>query len=385
MILVYFIFATLAVLSLALAFWQFFAARKFPLHQRIASSAFSPAISLLKPLKGCDATTGDSLQSWFSQNYAGPTQILFGVASADDPVCDLVRDLIKKNLAADAQLIVCGEVLGANAKVSTLIQLEKSVKYDLVLVSDADVRVPTDFLGNMVAPLHDSKTGLVNCFYRLANPANAAMQWEAVAINADFWSQVLQSQTLKPLDFALGAAILMRRKSLDEAGGYRALANCLADDYQVGNRIAKNGGKIALCPVVVECWDPPMDWGDVWKHQLRWARTIRVCQPLPYFFSILNNATLWPLLWFIAALIFTKTWCAPLTAIAFVLIRIALAQNLQRRLVELRQRTAPFWLVLVKDLLQAAIWVAAFSGNKIEWRGKKMRLRPNGDLEAIDR
>ena len=383
MILLNFIFAALAALSLALVFWQFFAAKKFPLHQRISDASFSPAISLLKPLKGCDSTISDSLQSWFNQNYTGQIQILFGVASADDPVCDIVRDLMKKYPGGDMQLVVCGEALGANAKVSTLIQLEKMVKHDLVLVSDADVRVPPDFLANMVAPLRDQEIALVNCFYRLANPTTNAMQWEAVAINADFWSQVLQSQTLKPLDFALGAAILMRRKALDEAGSYKALANCLADDYQVGNRIAKKGGKIALCPVVVECWDSPKDWAGIWKHQLRWARTIRVCQPLPYFFSILSNATLWPLLWFVVALIATGTFCAPLTAVTFVLIRIALAQSLQRRFLESRQKPAAFWLVPVKDLLQAAIWAAAFSGDQIEWRGRKMRLRPNGDLEPI--
>jgi ceramide glucosyltransferase len=378
-----FIFAALAVLSLALVFWQFLAARKFPLHQRIADPAFSPAVSLFKPLKGCDATTSDSLQSWFSQNYAGPVQILFGVASADDPVCDLVRELLKKNLNADAQLVICGEPLGANAKVSTLIQLEKLVKHDLVLTSDADVRVPTDFLANVVAPLRDPKIELVNCFYRLANPTTTAMQWEAIQVNADFWSGVLQSQTLKPQDFASGAAILVRRKSLDALGGFKALADCLADDYQIGNRVVKSGGKIALCPIVVDCWDAPMNWRQIWKHQLRWARTIRVCMPAGYFFSILCNGTLWPLLWFIVALVTAKTICAPLTAIAFVLIRIALAQNLQRRFLESRQKLAPFWLVPVKDLLQFALWAGAFCGNQIEWRGKKMRLRPNGDLEPI--
>jgi ceramide glucosyltransferase len=377
------IFAALAVLSLALAFWQFLAARKFPLHERIADPAFSPAISLLKPLKGCDATTGDSLQSWFTQNYGGPVQILFGVASADDPVCDQVRELLKKNPNADAQLVVCGETLGTNAKVSTLIQLEKQVKHDLVLVSDADVRVPQDFLANVVAPLRDPKTELVNCFYRLANPMTTAMQWEAIQVNADFWSGVLQSQTLKPLDFAMGAAILVRRKSLDALGGFKALANSLADDYQIGNRVTKNGGKIALCPVVVDCWDAPMGWREAWKHQLRWARTIRVCMPTGYFLSILTDATLWPLLWFIVALVATKTICAPLTAVAFILIRIAIVQNLQRRFLESHQKPAPFWLVPVKDLLQLALWAGAFCGNQIEWRSRKMRLRPNGDLEPV--
>jgi ceramide glucosyltransferase len=377
------IFAALATLSFALALWQFFAARKFPLHQRIADPSFSPAISILKPLKGCDATTADSLQSWFNHEYPGPIQIFFGVAEADDPVCNIVRELIQKNPGVDARLIVCSETLGTNAKVSTLIQLERAAKYDLVLVSDADVRVPRDFLGNVAAPLREAGVALVNCFYRLANPATKAMQWEAIAINADFWSQVLQSRTLKPLDFALGAAILVRRKSLSEIGGFKALASCLADDYQIGNRIAKQGGKIELCPAVVECWDSPANWRDIWKHQLRWARTIRVSQALPYFFSILSNATLWPLLWLIVSLISMKTFCAPLTAVAFLLARVALAQNLQRRMVQSTQDIAPFWLVPAKDLLQTAIWALAFCGNKIEWRGRKMRLRRDGSLEAV--
>ena len=291
------IFAVLALLSLALALWQWLAARRFPLHQRAAETNFAPAISLLKPLKGCDATTAESLQSWFNQNYSGQTQILFGVADADDPVCKIVQEIIAKNPKCDAQLVVCEKLAGANAKVAKLAQLEKLAKHDLILVSDADVRVPPDFLANIVAPLRDEKVGLVNCFYRLANPSTTAMRWEAVAINADFWSQVLQSQSLKPLDFALGAAMLVRREALAEIGGFPSLADCLADDYQLGHRIAKNGHRIALCPVVAECWDAPMNWRDVWKHQLRWARTIRVCQPLPYFFSILSNATLWPLLW----------------------------------------------------------------------------------------
>ena len=336
------ILAPFALLSLALALWQWLAARRFPLHKRIAEPDFSPSISILKPLKGCDKTTAESLQSWFDQNYTGQIQILFGVADANDPVCEIVRELLRKNSGHDAQLLVCSESLGTNGKVSTLIQLERLAKHSLILVSDADVRVPPDFLANVVAPLRDSKIGLVNCFYRLANPTTTAMRWEAVAINADFWSMVLQSASIKPLDFALGAAILMRREALAESGGFIALADCLADDYQLGRRIAKKGHGIALCPVVVECWDAPMGWRDVWRHQLRWARTIRVCQPLPYFFSILSNATFWPLLWLIASLILLKTFCAPLIAIICLLIRLGLAQNLQRRLVQSRGNITPF-------------------------------------------
>jgi ceramide glucosyltransferase len=389
--------AALALLSLALALWQWLAARRFPLHRRVTEPSSTPAggdeaptlaaerrpaITSLKPLKGCDATTAESLQSWFNQNYPGQIQILFGVADASDPVCKIVRELIEKNPGRDAQLVVCAESLGANGKVSTLIQLERLAKHPLILVSDADVRVPPDFLANITAPLRDSKVGLVNCFYRLANPATTAMRCEAVAINADFWSQVLQSTNLKPLDFALGAAMLTRRKLLEEIGGFAAWVNCLADDYQLGHRIAQRGHRIALCPVVVECWDAPMNWCEVWKHQLRWARTIRVCRPLPYFFSILSNATLWPLLWLIASLVWSKTLCAPLIAVVCLLIRMVLAQNLQRRFMQSRDNIAPPWLAPVKDLQQAAIWAGAFLGNTVEWRGQKMCLRRDGTLIA---
>jgi ceramide glucosyltransferase len=395
------IFGALAILSFALLLWQFFAAKKFPLHKKIADANFSPAISILKPLKGCDETTAESLESWLKQNYAGQTQILFGVADKNDSVCKIVESLLQKRPQLDAQLVICPENLGTNAKVSTLVQLEKLAKHDLVLVSDADVRVPPDFLANVGAALRDEKTGFVNCFYRLANPTTTAMQWEAVAVNADFWSQVLQSQTLKPLDFALGAVMLTRKKILDEIGGFKSFLNCLADDYQLGNHIAKKNYRIELCPVIVECWEPPKSWRGIWKHQLRWARTIRVCQPLPYFFSILSNATFWPSLWLslelpkLSTIVVRTTDLGGMTATEiifpfsfivapfFLFFRIIIGQNLQRRFTPERKLISPFWLVPLKDLLQAALWLCAFAGNTVEWRGRKMKLRRDGTLEEI--
>ena len=377
------IFGALAALSCGILFWQWLAAQKFPLHQKTAGENFAPAVSILKPLKGGDATTRESLQSWLRQNYAGPVEILFGVADENDPVNEIVRNLLAEHPAANARLVICQNLTGTNAKVAKLAQLEKLARHDLILTCDADVRVPADFLTNFVSPLRAEKIALVNCFYRLANPTTNAMRWEAVAVNADFWSQVLQSQTLKPLDFALGAALLVRRNALAQIGGFAAFADHLADDYQLGQRIAKSGHGIALSPVVVECWSAPMNWRQVWKHQLRWARTIRVCQPLPYFFSIVANASLWPLLWLGILLTTANTFCAPLVAIIFLLVRILLAQNLQCRFTPGGKLISPAWLVPVKDLLAAAIWLAAFAGNTVEWRGTKLKLHHDGTLEKI--
>ena len=258
------IFGGLATLSFLLLVWQWLAARRFPLHQGAGDTSFAPPVTLLKSLKGADEATEDCLRSWFAQDYSGEVQILFGVASANDPVCGIVEKLIQEFPDRDVQLGIFPKLSGANAKVAKLAELEKLAKHDILVISDADVRVPTDFLTHAVAPLRAPEVGLVNCFYRLANPTTLAMQWEAIAINADFWSQVLQAQTLKPLDFALGAVMLARRGCVAEIGGFKSLAECLADDYLLGNRITRNGHRIVLSPVVVECWDPPMTWSAVW-------------------------------------------------------------------------------------------------------------------------
>jgi ceramide glucosyltransferase len=303
-------------------------------------------------------------------------QCLFGVASESDPACELVRSLLREFPEADASLVVCGEDRGANAKVAKLIQLQRLATHEIIVVSDADVLVPPSLLTDLVAPLQEEGLGLVSCFYRLANPVTLAMQWEAVAVNADFWSQVLQSNTLKPMDFALGAVMGMRRPALESIGGFTSLADCLADDYQLGNRMIRQGFRLGICPVVVECWDPPQGWGAVWRHQLRWARTIRVCQPVPYFLSILNNATLWPLLW--VAVLPSAGVCS--IAGALLLLRILLALDLQRQLTPDRSHLRTVPLVWLKDLLGVALWVAAFLGNTIEWRGRRLRLRKDGTL-----
>jgi ceramide glucosyltransferase len=402
--LLHLVLPALALLSLALTLWQWVVARRFPLHQRSPrSSGLAPALTLLKPLKGCDHTTAECLRSWFLQEYQGPVQILFGVASAQDRVCGLVGKLLEEFPAADAKLVVCGPLRGANLKVSKLIELERLVRHELLVISDADVRVPRDFLANSVVALENETgvapataspvpmanpaaqrggreacpgIGLVNCFYRLANPTTVAMRWEAVAINADFWSQVLQAASLKPLDFALGAVMVVRRQSLRDIGGFTALADCLADDYQLGHRIAALGQRLVLSPVVVDCLSPPMRWGAVWRHQLRWARTIRVCQPWPYFFSLLSNASLWPLLWLAAA----PAWPSLAFATCCSLVRVSTALNLQHRLTQAPAHLRFAWLVPLKDLLQAALWLLAFVGNRIEWRGERMCLRRDGTL-----
>lgn len=369
------VLGTLAILSWLLTLWQGAVAVRFPLHRAASDRAWSPPVTLLKPLKGCDTRTAECLRSWLTQQYGGEVQILFGVGADDDPVCELVRGLIEAHPKAKARLVVCPESLGNNAKVSTLIQLMRLALHDLIVVSDADVWAPRDFLAEVLRPLRHPGVGLVNCFYRFADPQNLAMRWEAFAVNADFWSQVLQSLSLKPLDFALGAVMATTRDHLKSIGGFEFLADFLADDYQLGHQIARKGARISLCPMVVECRNDPIGWGAVWAHQKRWARTIRVCQPVPYFFSQLHNPTLWPCIWALCQ-------PGPLSvgvAGASLLTRMGVGYYCERKLTR-RGDVNSCWVAPLKDLLQCVIWLLAFFGNEVTWRGQRFTVQGGGKL-----
>jgi ceramide glucosyltransferase len=371
-------FAILAYLSLALTFWRWFVACRFPLHRRSIAPPSKKGVTVLKPLRGCDAETKRCLRSWMIQQFAGPVQILFGVASPDDPVCTIVSELLAEHPNCAGQLVICDQTLGTNAKVSSLAQLEPAITHDLVIISDADVFIAPDFLSNIVPMFEDATIGLVNCFYRLANPGTLAMRWEAVAVNADFWSQVLQSRSIQKVEFALGAVMALPKVQLQKIGGFKALADYLADDYELGRRVAKSGKRIEFSTVAVDCFETQQSWGKVWAHQLRWARTIRICQPLPYFMSILNNATVWPLIWMLVDP--TAVVCAS----GFLGFRMLTATHLQSCLMKSNRHLPFFWLPPIADLLGFMIWALSFVGNTVVWRGQRLRVKSDGRLAKPD-
>lgn len=377
------VLAGLTGLSLALLLWQWWEGARCPLHPPPGpQTASSPAVTVLKPLKGADAETATCLRSWLTQDYPGPVQLLFAVAGEDDPAVPVVRRLLAECPKADAQLVICPARLGPNSKVSKLAQLEPLARHDLLVISDADVAVTPDFLRRLVQPLGTpDPPGLACTWYQLATPTTAAMHAEALAVNADFWTSVLQARRLGSMRFALGAVMVLRRDLLSRLGGFGSLAHHLADDYELGRRVAALGARVELLPLVAACREAPHGARSVWNHQVRWTRTIRACQPLPFAFSLLANATLWSLLWLLAA---------PGTAsraglLVCLTTRLAMAAHCQGRLTRSWRHAPWLWWAPVKDLLAVVLWGMAFCGRTVEWRGERYRVRPGGRLEPIPR
>ena len=383
------IFGLLAILSLALNLWQWFVAGRFPLHRPMPVASELLPVTLLKPLKGIDSNTRDCLRSWFTQEYAAPLQMLFAVKEQDDPAFDLVKELLEQFPDRQAKLLVCPKTVAANPKVSTLMQLEDLIEGEVVVISDADVKIAPDYLAQAITLLKQTEVGMVTSFHRAANPKTWPMWIEAVAMNCDFWSRVCQSNSLRQMKFALGAVMMLRRGTLREIGGFPELADFIADDNRLGLLVHRLGKRVALTNVVVDCYSDPTTLKKVWDRQLRWARTIRACEPLPYFFSILANASLWLLLALIA------TMGAPISssvrAFSVATLLLLLTVNCQMTRINGQRLGCRFPgfiatipMILTKDAMGLGCWILAFLGGEIEWRGRRYQILRGGRLRAVD-
>jgi len=360
----------LAVISL----WRFF--QKPPLG---LAPGEAPGITIFKPVRGLASETRECLESFLSQNYQ-PYQVLFGVSDPSDPVLPLLETLRQAAPPDRVQVVVCPETLGHNPKVSILCQLEPLAHYDLLVVADGDVRVDPDFLARVAAAFREPQVGLVSCPYR-AGPADSLGSWlEALSISADFIPSVAVAHYVEGIRFALGAAMAVTRTALAQIGGFAALADYLADDYQLGWRVHQAGFEVRLLPQVVETVNPRMRLKDYLSHQLRWTRTYRVCRPRGYFAYGITHALVFSLaLWLISGL---ASWVLGLVA-ATLAVRFVLAWFSEYVCLGGNLAPAAVLLLPVKDLLSFGLWLASFLGNEVVWQGRRYRLTQDGLLTPL--
>jgi ceramide glucosyltransferase len=182
------------------------------------------------------------------------------------------------------------------------------------------------------------------------------------------------ARLLGVVEFALGSTMVMRAADLARVGGFAAVAEYLADDYQLGRRITAAGQRVEFAPMVVETHLGGESWGEVWSHQLRWQRTIRVSRRFGYYGYAVTHATLWSL-----AAIAAGAWQIGLAVLALRLFAgwVSAACVLHDRASARRILLAP-----LRDLWGFAIWTAGLFGNTVDWRGQRLRLHPDGRIEA---
>lgn len=364
--LVYYALATLA----ALRFFRRERARKFP--------NYTPPVSLLKPVRGLDFGSYENFASFCRLDYP-EYEILFAANDERDSAVPVIQRVIKEFPGRRIRLLVGAEDLGANRKVNKLARLAGEAQNDVLVLTDGDVRVGPNFLREVVAPLADESIGAVTSFYRAIAEPNLWAELEAVGASSDFFAGVLMAEWTEGIHFGLGASIATTKRWIGKIGGFEAIAGTLADDYELGNRIAKAGGAVLLSREAVRTIYPTQTATGFWNHQLRWARTIRLCRPLSYVGLLLTQGLPWTLL---AVLVAPAYWLAISYLLAYVVLRFVMAWTVGVWGVGddvLRKKIS---LVPLRDALYFVIWLASFGSNRIRW-GSDEYLVHNGQMVPV--
>lgn len=339
-----------------------------------------PPVSILKPLKGTDPEMYESFRSHCLQDYPN-FEMLFGISDENDPAAELVAKLQREFPSQAIQLLRCEKNLGANGKVSSLVQLAAAAKYGILLVNDSDIRVSQDYLRTVIGELQLENTGLVTCLYRGVPAIALASRLEALGISTDFVPGVLAAKQIEGgLHFGLGSTLVFRRTHLEAIGGFESIVDYLADDYELGKRIAERGLRIVLSKTVVETFLPPYGVAGFFSHQLRWARTIRVSRPGGYAGLLLTYTLPWAALSLVLARGATWAWVLLATAL---FLRITTAWASAVSVLNDREAIRSLWLLPLRDFIAPIIWIAGIFGRNIMWRGQKFQLN-NGKLKGID-
>jgi ceramide glucosyltransferase len=332
---------------------------------------YTPSVSLLKPVRGVDFGTHENFASFCRQEYPD-YEILFAVNDGADPAAPMIQRIIAEFPERKIRLLVGSEHLGANRKVNKLARLAREAQYDVLVLTDGDVRVGPHYLREVVAQLENPKIGAVTSFYRGIAEKNLGAEIEAVGASSDFFGGVLMAEWTEGITFTLGASIATTREWIGKMGGFEAIADTLADDYELGHRIAKANGEVVLSREAVWTMYPAQTLRSFWDHQVRWARTVRLCRPLSYVGLLFTQGLPWVVL---AALVAPARWTAVAYLLAYLILRFAMAWTVGIWGVGDEILRRKFWLVPLRDAIHFVVWLASFASNHIRWGGVDYVIR----------
>lgn len=366
--------------------------------------AWTPAVTLMKPVRGVDQEAFANFASFCSQDY--PTdrvQYLFGALDQDDPALDVVRRLQREFPHLDIRIVAGSDrsVDGYNLKVCNLAAMLSAARNDLLILCDSDMRARPDYIRRIVAPFNpDSQpqtspapngaarkggpqaqpVGLVTCPYRGFHPKSFAAALEALGIGADFMPSALVSRALEGVGFAFGSTIVLPRRVLEEMGGFGPLANELADDFRLGEGARRAGYRVVISDYIIDDVLGKESFGAMWARRLRWARTVRSCRPAGYAGSFVTHGTVLGLV-FLATMGFHSVGWLGLGLVVAARILTALAITGRYTKDPNLVRFLP--ILPLSDLFNFALFVGSFCGSTITWRGERFRLLTGGKIVPL--
>jgi ceramide glucosyltransferase len=345
-----------------------------------ASGEGAPGVSILKPVKGVDARMYAGFVSHCLQEYAGEFELLFGVSSLEDAAVREVARLRVEFPEVSIRLVECKERLGASGKMSNLVQMLPETKFEHVIVNDSDIRVSPKYLQRVMAGFVDESVGLVTAPYWGRAGGGLWSRLEALGISTDFMPGVLVARKLEGgIRFGLGSTLATTKTALAKIGGFEAMVDQLADDYELGARLSAAGYKVALVREVVETTVPAYTLRGFCEHQLRWARSTRDSRRWGY----VGVGVTFVLPWSMAAMVASgfALWSFSLFSMA-LLVRVSVALTVGVGILRDGQVLRDIVWLPLRDCFGLFFWAWSYAGDTIVWRGERFRLK-NGRLERV--
>ncbi len=328
-----------------------------------------PPVSILKPVRGLDPHFYEAIRSHALLDYP-EYEVLFGVADADDATVPEIERLIADFPERQIRLIH-SPTLRANLNVGVREDLAREARYPVLVMNDSDIEVPPDYLSRLVAPLEEAGIGIVTCLFR-GEADHWPGRFEAIGITTNFMPSALVAPLVGVNEFGLGATLAFRAETLRAIGGFEALGDYLADDYQLACRITKLGLRAYMAKVIIATHLGDDTWSGLWEHQLRWARTIRLCRGDGYVGLPVTHAGLWVLVAVLAGL-----WqlALPLAALR-ILAGVAVGRGIVKSSIALKH----CYLIPLWDVWAFCIWFAGLFGKEVVWRNRRLRLNKAGQI-----
>ena len=335
--------------------------------QKVVVLADPPPVSVLKPLCGIEPLTELALESFFLLDYP-VYQLVFGVQDPNDAVLGVLAPLRARYPERDVAVVIDQTLHGSNRKISNLINMLPAAVHETLVMSDADIHVPPYFLRRVVEALAAPGVGLVTTIYTgLAGTPHLPTGLGVAQINYAFLPGALMARMLGRQD-CLGVTMAMTRQVLRDVGGLEMVANHLAEDQVLGRLVRARGLRLTLANVVPATTVPEATFRALFRHELRWARTIRALVPIPYFLTALQVSIFWAMA---AVVLSAGAWAAWLLFAGVVAARYLLIRRIGHVL-RLAKPGEP-WLLVIRDMVSAVVYIASYCGNKVDWRGQTMQ------------
>jgi ceramide glucosyltransferase len=330
----------------------------------------------LKPLHGADLGLEENLHTFFRQSYPA-FEILFAVRHPDDAAVAVVKRVREQYPRVPSRLIITGEPPYPNAKVFSLDRMLVEARHEIVVMADSDVRVTPLLLLTIAAEFQNERVGLITCPYRAVPGPRFWPRMEALSLNTEFLAGVLVARLLGEMNFALGPTIAVRRQVLEEIGGFDGLKDYLAEDFVMGRLAHDAGWRVLLSSYIIEHHIGAQPFLTNLSHRLRWNRSTRRSRPSGYIGLIFTNplplalllcvcnVSWWPVLAITAVFRAAAAW-----ATAGPVLRDPLTRDI-------------WWLLPFEDVVSFLLWIGAFFGSTILWRGRRYRVLRDGRFELI--